>query len=270
MLRSFGVQQWLDDVWLDSEDSLAFAGWTSAAGSGATLEVAAVRFPRISNGTDLDALAAEPGVRVRPTASAADVATADLVVLPGSRSTVADLAWLRSRGIDAALAGRVGTGRPVLGICGGYQMLARTIDDPVESDTTVAGLGLLPARVDFSGAKILARPSGAWHGHPVTGYEIHHGVVSADDGAEPFLDGVRSGSVWGTIWHGTMENDDFRRSWLRTVAAQAGSSWTPVTGAPGFAERRELMLTALADALEAHVDVDALLATALAGTGHDV
>jgi adenosylcobyric acid synthase len=261
-LRCFGVLPWLDRVWLDSEDALAFAKWPRLPGRAGTLRVAAIRFPRISNATDLDALAAEPGLDVFATASPADLANADLVVLPGSRSTLADLDWLRRLGLADALVARAAAGRPILGICGGYQMLTDVIDDPVESARgTEPGLGLLPARVRFSPDKVLGRPHGEWHGHAVIGYEIHHGVVEPT-GGEPFLDGVRVGNTWGTIWHGAFENDDFRRAWLAELAATVGSSWQPAPDQPGFSERRTRMLDDLADALEAHVDLNALLALA--------
>ena len=171
-----GTLPFLYDVWLDGEDAMAISGWsggdsdgTSAESAvGATLSVAVVRFPRVSNATDVDALAAESGVDVRVTADPDVVARADLVVLPGSRATVADLEWMRSRGLAAAVLSRAVAGRPVLGICGGYQMLAEVIDDPegVESGSarTSAGLGLLPIRVRFEGLKHLGRPNGRWRG----------------------------------------------------------------------------------------------------------
>ena len=261
-LPCLGVVPWLDQVWLDSEDALAFAKWPRLPGRAGALRVAAIRFPRISNATDLDALAAEPGLDVFVTASPSDIAGADLVVLPGSRSTLADLAWLRRLGLADALVHRAAAGGPILGICGGYQMLAEVIDDPIESARGVErGLGLLPARVTFTEDKVLGQPFGWWQGHPVTGYEIHHGIVETTEG-EPFLDGIRVGNTWGTIWHGAFECDDFRRVWLSDLAATVGSSWTPAPDAPGFAARRTQMLDDLADALEAHVDLDALLALA--------
>jgi len=265
-----GVIPWLLDVWLDSEDTLAVGQWRASSASSPTardrLRVAVVRLPRISNATDVDALAAEPGVDVLVTADSSVVEAADLVVLPGSRSTAGDLAWLRERDLAGALMARAAAGRPVLGICGGYQMLAREIRDDVEGAVgLVPGLGLLPTRIDFGAEKVLGRPTGTWRGHLVdTAYEIHHGIVHAvADGApgpEPFLDGWRSGSVWGTMWHGAFESDGFRRAWLSDIAAQAGSDWRPAACAPGFRDRRELMLDTLADAVEAHVDLDALLA----------
>ena len=251
-----GVLPWLDRVWIDSEDALAAAGWRHEARGGG-LKVAVVRFPRASNATDVDALAAEPGVTVTLTADPDTVAAADLVVLPGSRATVSDLAWLRSRGLDVAVAARAAAGRPVLGICGGYQMLAESIVDDVESGAgAVDGLGLLPTRVSFAAEKVLRRPVGQWRGHRVEAYEIHHGIT---DGDESFLDGCQAGPVWGTMWHGALENDGFRRAWLTEVATQAGVSWTPAEGAPGFADLREDMLERLADAVEECLDTAALL-----------
>ncbi|MEV7097988.1 cobyric acid synthase [Amycolatopsis sp. NPDC051045] len=253
-----GVLPWLDRVWIDSEDALAAAGWRREAHHRG-LTVAVVRFPRASNATDVDALAAEPGVTVTLTADPDVVAAADVVVLPGSRATVGDLAWLRDRGLDTAVAARAAAGRPVLGICGGYQMLAESIVDEFESGAgRVAGLGLLPARVTFAAEKVLARPSGTWRGHRVDAYEIHHGTVTTTTPAESFLDGLRTGAVWGTMWHGAFENDAFRRAWLTEAAAQAGAAWTPAPDAPGFGELREEMLDKLADAVGEHLDTGVL------------
>lgn len=262
-----GVIPWLADLWLDSEDALAIAGWQHRVDP--TLRVAAVRFPRISNATDLDALAAEPGVAVAFTTSAAELADADLVVLPGSRATLSDLAWLRERGLDAAIARRVAEGKPVLGICGGNQMLAATIHDPLGieagSPTSVAGLGLLPTRVDFGADKILGRPTGSWRGEHVAAYEIHHGVTTLDGDAlraweaSMFLDGFTMGAVWGTTWHGAFESDGFRRAFLAEVASRTGSPWTPQPDAPGYADRREDMLDRLADALDEAVGFQPLI-----------
>ena len=260
-----GVLPWLDGVWADSEDALALGGWTTPPRTdGSVLRVAVVRFPRLSNATDLDALALEPGVSVTLTMDPEVVRHSDIVFLPGSRSTVADLQWLRDTGIGAVLTERAVAGRPVLGICGGYQMLARTIHDEVESGAgLVDGLDLLPVSADFDTVKHLGRPDGQWRGHRVAAYEIHHGVVRAlaDDErtaqTEPFLDGVHLGAVWGTTWHGAFENDAFRQAWLAQAAASAGVDWRP-SAHPGFRAAREQMIDSLADAVEQHLDTDQL------------
>jgi len=282
----YGVLPWREGLWLDVEDSLSLATRErppavtperlprdrstpldhgiepTSFGGKDFLRVAVVSLPRISNFTDVDALSAEPGVLVRFAVTPADLADADLVVLPGSRATVADLAWLRDRGLADAVTERARAGRPVLGICGGYQMMAGQIDDPVESRRgRIDGLGLLPVRVRFGRQKILGRPQGRALGAPVAGYEIHHGVAEVTDpagsGTEPFLDGCRRGAVWGTSWHGALENDEFRRAFLAEVAALAGRDFTPAPGTD-FAAVREARLDALGDLVVGHLDTAAL------------
>ncbi|MEV0374253.1 cobyric acid synthase [Streptomyces sp. NPDC050636] len=231
------------------------------------LRVAVAAVPLMSNFTDVDALAAEPGVVVRFVDRAEELADADLVVLPGTRGTVRALEWLRERGLAAAIARRAAEGRPVLGICGGYQMLGERIEDEVESKAgTVDGLGLLPVRVRFAAEKTLARPVGEALGEPVEGYEIHHGVAEVTGGDEAFmsddqghsLDGCRVGSVWGTHWHGSLESDGFRRAFLRRVAADAGRAFVPAPDT-AFGTLREEQLDRLGDLIEEHADTDALL-----------
>ena len=284
----YGVLPWREGLWLDAEDSLSLAtrelslatrerhtrnysttldhgGEPTPFGPKDFLRVAVVSLPRISNFTDVDALSAEPGVLVRFAVTPADLADADLVVLPGSRATVADLDWLRDRGLANAVTERARTGRPVLGICGGYQMMASQIDDPTESRRgLVEGLGLLPVRVRFGPEKILGRPQGRALGAPVSGYEIHHGVAEITEpagsgikGAEPFLDGCRRGPVWGTSWHGALENDEFRRAFLTEVAALAGRDFTPAPGTD-FAAVRQARLDTLGDLVAGYLDTAAL------------
>jgi adenosylcobyric acid synthase len=243
------------------EDSLGVPTGVSSAGPPCgeeVLRVAVARLPRLSNFTDLDALAAEPGVLVRYATTPEELADADLVVLPGTRSTVADLDWLRRSGLADAVARHAAAGAPVLGICGGHQMLARTITDDVESRAgTVPGLALLPTDVRFARDKTLGRPAGRALGQPVRGYEIHHGLVAVDDGAEPFLDGARVGAVFGTTWHGALENDGFRRAFLTEVARISGRRFT-VAPDTDFAAVREARLDRLGDLLTEHADTDAL------------
>jgi adenosylcobyric acid synthase len=261
----FGVIPWREGLWLDAEDSLSLAiplpqsSHHDPFGPKDLLRVAVVRLPRISNFSDADALAAEPGVLVRFADNPAELADADLVVLPGTRATVADLAWLRERGLASAIVDRARRHRPVLGICGGYQMLADQIDDPVESGQgRLAGLAVLPVRVRFEAAKRLGRSAGRALGAPVAGYEIHHGIAEVTDpAAEPFLDGCRRGAVWGTSWHGVLENNEFRRAFLAEVASLAGRDFTPALDTD-FAAVRQARLDVLGDLVACHLDTAAL------------
>jgi adenosylcobyric acid synthase len=256
------------DVWLDAEDSLAYGrvlGRPGAPLGSQWLRVAVIRLPRISNATDAEALATEPGVQVRLTIEPAEIADADLLVLPGSKSTVSDLAWLRETGLAGAVLAHAGAGKPLLGICGGFQMLARTIHDEVESRRgTVPGLGLVPVDVTFGPGKTLARSAGSGLGAPVHGYEIHHGYVSSG-APEPLLryadgrpEGAVVGNVSGTHWHGAFESDEFRRRFLTAAARQAGRHGFTVAADTRFASVRERALDVLGDLVEEHLDTDAL------------
>src|SRR6266508_1873745 len=247
-----GVLPWLPDVWLDSEDALDVPGRRASVGRADALSVAVVRFPRISNFTDVDALAVEPTTSVFFTADPADVRDADLVVLPGSRATLADLAWLRSTGLADAVTARAAAGRPVIGICGGYQMLGERIEDPagVEGGGSADGLGLLPVATRFAAEKTLARPG-------PTSYEIHHGVAVVTGDAEEFPGGCRVGATWGTIWHGLLDGDARRHAFLTDVAALTGRP--APDGTTSFAAQREARLDRLADAVEEHLDTAAIL-----------
>jgi adenosylcobyric acid synthase len=253
-----GVLPFVAGIGVDAEDAIDWALLRSGgppAGED-VLRVCVVALPRMSNHTDVDALAVEPGVVVRFAWHAAELADADLIVLPGTRATVSDLRWLTERGIGDAVRRHAAAGKPVLGICGGYQMLGTAIDDQVESAAgRVAGLGLLPVRTSFRPVKTLARPSRVLAGGTaVHGYEIHHGVVTRE-GGEPFVadDGCRRGPVAGTVWHGLLENDDFRRDYLREVSRLCGRRFT-VAPDTSFAAIREAKLDLLGDLVAAHID----------------
>ena len=262
-----GVVPWIDDVVLDSEDSLALSRLAHPMGDRPVrIDVAAIRLPRISNFTDLDALAMEPGVRLRLVDRPQDLGRPDLIVLPGSKATVADLRWLEQSGLASAVrsaAARPGT--TILGICGGYQMLGGRITDGVESSspTAVDGLGLLPVETVFQPEKVTRTVAGTARGVPVTGYEIHHGRT---DSTRPWLelDGgpegcqADGGRVGGTSVHGLFESDAFRRTFLADVAARAGVDWEPDESV-SFAAARERRFDRLADTLETHLDIEWVL-----------
>lgn len=267
---TLGVVPFAAGLWLDAEDSMGAVVDSPVGQPGSPigtdwLTVAAIRLPRISNATDVEALACEPGVAVRWVADPSRIADADLVVLPGSKSTVSDLEWLRRNGIADALARRAQQGRPIVGICGGYQMLGATIDDDVESGVgAVDGLGLLDLETRFHTPKILARPIGTADGVIVNGYEIHHGRVvrNGDDALLHTPDGPEGsvrGAVYGTHWHGLLECDEFRRNLLRRIAAQAGRAGFVVAPDTSVAAVREAQLDLLAGLVENNVDMDAVL-----------
>jgi adenosylcobyric acid synthase len=185
----------------------------------------------------------------------------DLVVIPGTRATVNDLAWLRKRGFDEALRARAERHESILGVCGGYQMLGTLIDDDVESATgSVKGLGLLPVRTVFQPEKVLAQVEATLAGgSTMRGYEIHHGCVISDGEAFFADEGCVEGAVAGTLWHGVFENDGWRRSYLAEVAERSKKNYVGDTDHT-FASRREARLDTLADLVDEFLDTKALVA----------
>lgn len=265
---TYGVLPYCDDLWLDAEDSVSVlardvVGVPSPPLGSQSLRVAAVRLPRISNSTDVEALACEPGVAVRWVSDPGQLGDADVVVIPGSKATVDDLQWLRDCGLAHAIVSHAGRGGAVLGICGGLQMLCRSIDDGVESGRgRVAGLSLLDADIVFDRQKVLRRWESTADG--LDGYEIHHGRVRrcAEDtwfAVDGDPQGYQNGYVFGTHWHGLLDNDHFRRGWLAQVARAVGRSGFQVAPDVSVAARRDRQLDVMADLLDANLDVDAVL-----------
>jgi adenosylcobyric acid synthase len=275
-----GVVPHLERLRLADEDSLPLddrAGRTRARAG--ALDVVVVRLPRISNHDDVAPLEHEPGVDVRFVDRPEDVAAADLAILPGSKSTVADLAWLRRSGLSEALVARALRGQPVLGLCGGCQMLGEGVWDPhgVESSTPfVAGLGLLPLETRFVAQKTTAQvraraASASFLAAPedgaLEGYEIHMGQVTRRDPGAPaclvlearngaaveLADGAVSpdGHVVGTLVHGLFENPPVRARLVAALHARRGSSApaAPATTA-GATWSRSAEYDRVADALE--------------------
>jgi adenosylcobyric acid synthase len=261
---TYGVLPYTDDLWLDTEDAVPVLahrvlGTPRPPRGDQWLRIAVLRLPRISNSTDVEALACEPGVLVRWVREPADLADTDVIVVPGTKSTVADLGWMRERGLDQAISTHAASGRAVLGLCGGFQMLCRSIDDTVESRSgRVEAMGMLDADIVFAPDKVLRRRQGSLHG-----YEIHNGRVARCSEATWFEvdgspEGYRRGQVFGTHWHGLFDNDDFRRRWLTLAAATAGRDGFVVADDVNVAARRDAQLDLMADLLDAHLDVDAI------------
>jgi adenosylcobyric acid synthase len=262
--RGFGVVPWFAEASrLPAEDALDLP-----MGGGQGLHVACLAFPRIANFDDLDPLAQEPGVRLTMVrAGQAIPGDAGLVILPGSKSTIADLAFLRAQGWDIDLAAHRRRGGNIIGLCGGYQMLGRSIADPegIEGPAgETAGLGLLDVTTVMSPHKRLTRVSAthAASGQGIEGYEIHIGRSEGPDCARPFahVEGAPEGAVSpdgrviGSYLHGMFAADAFRATFL------AGLGGTP--SGLSYAAGVEETLDRLAAHLEAHLDVGALLALA--------
>lgn len=270
-LANFGVVPWFEAAGrLPAEDAMAVV--RRRARTGAAIRIAVPVLPRIANFDDLDPLIAEPDVSLdMRRAGAALPGDADLVLLPGSKSTLADLAALRVNGWDIDIRAHVRRGGAVLGLCGGYQMLGRTVADPdgIEGAPGRAdGLGLLPCETRLAGAKTLRAAVGRDRttGEEVRGYRMHTGVTAVDTnagGAVPMLDladgqdGIvsRDGLVQGCYLHGLFTADGFRHAFLDRLRRRAPS---------GVAYETEIedTLDALADHLEAHIAVDRLIETA--------
>lgn len=260
----FGVAPWFADAWkLPAEDALDIG----SAGAKTGFHIVCLRLSRIANFDDLDPLAQEPGVRLTMlNAGEAIPGDADLVILPGSKSTRGDLGFLRAQGWDIDLAAHHRRGGHVLGICGGYQMLGRRVADPegVEGPAgTDPGLGLLDIDTVMTADKRLTEVIAT---HAATrrafrGYEIHIGQSDGADRNRPFafVDGAAEGAVGtdgrvqGSYLHGMFRDDGFRAAWL------AGFG---VASDLGYDATVERVLDGLADHLEAHLDVTGLLSVA--------
>jgi adenosylcobyric acid synthase len=243
--------------------------------------VAVVRLPRIANFDDFDPLSGEPDVRLRFVERGADLGRPDLLILPGTKATIADLAWLRATGMAERVASLARAGTAVIGICGGYQMLGCEIRDRghVESsEDAVPGLGLLPVTTDFEPVKATHRvEASVLHsggllagcaGLPVRGYEIHMGQSTAGGGTEaPFRLLRRSGRscglhdgavrpegwVLGTYLHGLFDNHALRAAMLENLARRKG-----VVFRPGVPLARASEYDRLADCLRSELDLDVL------------
>lgn len=269
---TLGVLPFAPGLTIDAEDSLALERpWATAGPALADpLDVAVVRLPRVSNITDLDPLRLEPGVTVRLVSHPSQLGAPDLVVLPGSKATVSDLAWLRQTGFEDTLRT---TTALVLGVCGGAQMLGRTILDEVESRAgTVDGLGLVDLTTTFEPTKVAGRRTGTAMGQPVHGYQIHHGRMNLGQGAAPWvhLDDGEDGAVeptearvLATSLHGLFESDGFRGVFLTEVGRRAGKTF--VAAGVSFAAARDAQADQAADLVAEHADVAALLALIASG-----
>jgi adenosylcobyric acid synthase len=264
-MRGYGVVPWFEHAYrLPAEDVLGLENPGPPARG--AIKIAVLRLPRIANFDDLDPLIAEPDVQLRIVPPGAPLpGDADLVILPGAKATLADLAEVRAQGWDVDLAAHVRRGGAVLGICGGFQMLGRRIADPegIEGPPGEAeGLGLLDLYTILGGDKQLREIRGRelLSGARVHGYEMHVGRTAGPALARPMLDldgrpdGAISadGRIMGCYVHALFAADEFRHAFLARLRERAPSGL-------GFEQQIDTTLDSLADHLEAHADLDGLL-----------
>lgn len=270
-----GVIPWFENAF-PAEDSLSL--FERNQNQSKELTIAVIRFPRISNFTDFDPLESESTVSVKYIGLKDSLGYPDAVILPGSKTTIADLLALQKTGLAEAIQNYAAAGGTVLGICGGFQMMGTMLADPegVEGqEGRYKGLGLLPLKTVITGQKVARQRQVTSNypqpGLPVLGYEIHQGrshlaeAESESDGAtfNPLFDDKNLGvvdstqSVWGTYLHGIFDNGPWRRAWLNRLRQQRGLKSLP-TGISNYREQREAMLDALADTVEAYLDLSVL------------
>lgn len=285
-----GVVPMLPELYVPEEDGV----WLEERrlfGQGAGLRLGVIRLPHISNFTDFDALAREPGVELRYLRPGDQFHGLDVVILPGSKNTIGDLHYLQVTGLAAAIQAHYRQGGEVVGICGGFQMLGEEVADPLGMETAgavLSGLGLLPVRTVMASEKsifqVQARLSAALLGDQevgmLHGYEIHLGQTCREPGTRPLLtilrrnqaacslpDGALSadGRVWGTYVHGLFDNDSFRRAWLQQRCRLKGISLTEAPNNFCYQDFKEAEYDRLAAHLREHLDLAQLFSWLASG-----
>lgn len=270
-----GVIPWLEQVF-PAEDSLDLFERKTSAFQG-DLNISVLRLPRIANFTDFDPLESEPTVSLKYIHPKQDLGHPDAVIIPGTKTTIADLLLLQKSGMAEAIQNYAASGGTVLGICGGYQMMGQYLTDPdrLESEyLKCEGLGLLPIRTMITDYKVTKQRQVTSNfpqsGLPVAGYEIHQGrsrLVEPDaltSDYNPLFDDPSLGLVdkdqlvWGSYLHGLFDNGAWRRAWLNRLRQQRGLKSLP-TGIPNYREQRESTLDTLATSIEAHLNLNDIL-----------
>ena len=257
---------------IDDEDSLSERLENRPA---AQVDIAVIRLPRLSNFTDFRALEAIDGVSVRYVQSVRALGTPDMIVLPGTKNTMADLLWLRQSGLEARILRFARDGGTVFGVCGGFQMLGTELFDPhgVEHGGTLRGMGLLPIETTFTEQKTRTRVSGAFgplsgslaalSGKPFDGYEIHMGqtaseapIASVTDSVSggTRMDGCQSGNVYGAYVHGIFDGDAVAGTLVRALAERKGIDPDSLGAVSGEAHKQQ-QYDLLADTIRNHMDM---------------
>lgn len=267
-----GVIPWIDELF-PAEDSVSLLERRGRKVD-ANTTISVIKLPRVSNFTDFDPLEAEPSVRVKYVGLQETLGYPDAVILPGSKTTISDLLTLQKSGMAEQLKKYLAAGGTLMGICGGYQMLGETINDPHGLEGIKgqhAGLGLLPVKTMISPQKIARQrqtiANYPMQNLPVGGYEIHQGrsqITSSENLHHLFQDdnlGVvdLTQTIWGHYLHGIFDNGAWRRSWLNHLRKKRGLDVLP-TGVPNYREYREQMLNNLAEHVGKHLNLSAFAA----------
>ena len=261
---------------IDDEDSLSERLRRSAPGAAGSIDIAVIRLPRLSNFTDFAPLERLSGVTLRYVGAVTELGRPDLVILPGSKSTMADLQWLRNNGLERAIKLFAGGGGIVFGVCGGYQMMGRTLSDPdgVESGGEMTGIGLLPVETVFRGEKTTVQVTGHFEhtdgvfaplgGALLEGYEIHMGdsvsdtpLIRLSRNGENIADGAFLGNCGGTYVHGLFDSAEVTAAFLSILARRRGFEFNS-GDIENSREYKERQYEILADAVEAALDMDAV------------
>jgi adenosylcobyric acid synthase len=261
-LPYLGTLPYQTDLQPESEDSLCETAETYGNGEA----IAWIRFPSTSNSQDSQPWQLDSGIETRWVKSVADLHHARVVILPGSKNTLRDLRWLYETGLASAIQSAAANGVPIVGICGGYQMLCQSLSDPegVAGDAgEVAGLGLLPAVTTFAATKSLQQVEAIWQGDRWMTYEIHMGQTRAIAPVESLLqlaingqvrsEGLRQGKVWGTYLHGLFESAGVRQALVEQAGIQNYRASTL-----RWSDHQRALYDRMADLLDAHLDLDPL------------
>lgn len=276
-----GVIPWVD---VDIEDEDSLGGHLEGNKRKALLDAAVIRFPKISNFTDFQAMAAHPCFQVRYVSSVRELGNPDLIVLPGTKNTAEDLLWMRQNGLEAEIQKAAASNKTIFGICGGFQMLGEWIEDPKEVESSLAvnglrGLGLLPVRTVFGQEKVRTRVSGAFgtvggilwglSGLKLEGYEIHMGetvrsvpplsfvMESQSDSHLAKMDGCQKGNVYGTYIHGIFDGDGICDALSQALLREKGLS-PQEKASVSYKDYREAQYNKLADAVRQNLDMTAV------------
>lgn len=260
------------DVDIEEEDSLAESLQKKEAKAG--IDIAVIRFPKISNFTDIQALELEPSLSLRYVEKTSELKSPDVIILPGTKNTIQDMRWLKESGLEAAIARLAGEDAFVIGICGGYQMLGESIEDVcgVEGGGSIRGIGLLPVTTYFEMEKTRTRETGkiaelsgdfhALSGKKVSGYEMHMGKsIIQEDRANPMinLDGKEDGCclhhVMGTYLHGLFDEEEFRTAFVQMLCEKKGISYDGEE-TMSYREYKESQYDRLAENLRKSLDME--------------